>query len=105
MYSPTSGLAVRFSAFRDAVRALVYVGVTSLWALAAGLFSPRALRPIRLSSRSGRRGAGMLEYALIAALAVGVFIFLRGFFAGLFERLTGQIDKKLENPISPSSIP
>jgi hypothetical protein len=48
--------------------------------------------------RSSRRAAGMLEYALIALIAVGIFVLLRDFFGRLFGRLTGDIDKKLDTP-------
>lgn len=86
---------------RDSVRAVFYVGVTNLWTLVSGFASPsRSLRPIMVPARSRRRGAGMLEYALIAALAVGVFLLLRGFFEGLFKSLTKDIGDNLKTPIS-----
>jgi hypothetical protein len=86
---------------RDSVRAVFYVGVTNLWALVSGFASAsRSLRPVLVPTRSRRRAAGMLEYALIAALAVGVFLLLRGFFTDLFKSLTGDIKDNLETPIS-----
>ena len=85
---------------RDSVRAVFYVGVTNLSALISGFASPaRSLRPVLVPVRARRRGAGMLEYALIAAIAVGVFIFLREFFNDLFQNLTGDIGDNLESPV------
>lgn len=94
-----------FASFRDSARAFLYVGVTNLWAFFAVLLSPQALRPILLPERSRRRGAGMLEYALIAALAVGVFLFLRGFFDGLFKNVTKDINDNLNDPVQQQIAP
>jgi len=99
MISFQANIKGTFASFRDSARAFLYVGVTSLWSLLASLLSPRALRPVLLPARSRRRGAGMLEYALIAALAVGVFLFLRGFFDGLFKNVTKDINDNLKDPV------
>jgi Flp pilus assembly pilin Flp len=100
MNNPQNTYPARFASFRDSVRAFLYISVTSFRALLVGLLSPRALRPILLPVRSRRRGAGMLEYALIAALAVGVFLFLRTFFDELFTDVTDDIKENLNDPIN-----
>lgn len=88
-----------FASFRDSLRVFLYVGATSLWSLLTGVLASRSLRPVLLPVRSRRRAAGMLEYALIAALAVGVFLFLRRFFDGLFKDVTKDISDNLDDPV------
>lgn len=99
MNNPQNTYRAGFASFRDSIRAFLYMSATSPVALIVGLLSPRSLRPILLPVRSRRRGAGMLEYALIAALAVGVFLFLRTFFDGLFTNVTNDIKNNLNDPI------
>jgi hypothetical protein len=45
-----------------------------------------------------RRGAGFLEYALIAAVGVILYLALRAFapdfINGIFDRLQGEVDKR-----------
>jgi len=100
MSSFRSDSPVNFASLRDSLRAELYLGVTRLWALLGGLLSPRALRPMLLPVRSRHRGAGMLEYALVAALAVGVFLILRQFFSGLFTNVTKDINDNLKDPVN-----
>jgi len=83
----------------DGLRAVSVAAFVALWGAAASVYGSVVCRPVLARVRSSRRGAGMLEYALIAAIAVGVFIFLRGFLNGLFGRLTGDINDKLQNPV------
>lgn len=99
MNNPQKTHWAEFAALLDSFRAFVRMSTISFGVLLSGLLSPRALRPILLPVRSRRRGAGMLEYALIAALAVGIFLILRTFFDGLFSDVTNDIKKNLEDPV------
>ena len=53
-----------------------------------------SLVPVPVTSRA-RRGAGFLEYALLGALAVGIFLVINalfpGVFTGLFQRIRSAV--------------
>lgn len=98
-----AGLRGRLPVLLGGLGDRVYAGLLTVsvyvWNVVVGLFAWGQGSPVLARVRSHRRGAGMLEYALIAAIAVGVFIFLRGFLNDLFGRVTGDIGRKLQDPV------
>lgn len=80
-----------------------YVAGTHLWAAFSSLVG-LAARPVPalVRVRSHRRGAGMLEYALIALISIAVFLVLRDrlvtFFGTLMDRIQGEINEKSPTP-------
>lgn len=59
------------------------------------LFTPAgrlALIPVRT-----RRGAGMLEYALIALISIGVFVALNNFFPDFFQGILDNIQDQFDD--------
>jgi len=77
---------------RTALRSLEALAFSTLVSLGLVL-SPGALQ--LAVARPRRRGAGMLEYALVALISVGIWLVLRGYLSGLFSRLTGDIDNQI----------
>lgn len=101
MKSITRNTARKFVAVRTAFQAAAFIAVTHVWAMLtafADTVSGARPLPALARARSSRRAAGMLEYALIALIAVGIFVLLRDFFGRLFGRLTGDIEKKIDAP-------
>lgn len=65
---------------------------TSLFARLSALLSVYFMSPVLSGvSARARRGAGFMEYALLAALAVGIFLILSRVFPGLFEGIIERI--------------
>ena len=75
--------------------------ITSLtvfvYSLLQAAFTPAAseLAPVRVASR--RRGAGMLEYALVALISIAVFGVLISQFTDILGNLAENIGDKLKN--------
>jgi Flp pilus assembly pilin Flp len=65
-----------------------------VYSLLQQVFAPTALTPVRVMSR--RRGAGMLEYALVALISIAVFGVLLTQFTDILSRLAGNIGDKLK---------
>jgi Flp pilus assembly pilin Flp len=71
--------------------------VTYLVGLALGILTG-ATNPTLLPVRArGRRGAGMLEYSMIALISIAVFAALRQFFPTFFEGITKSITERFNS--------
>ena len=68
----------------------------ALFARLSALLSVYFMSPVLsgVSART-RRGAGFMEYALLAALAVGIFLILSRVFPGLFSGIIDRIQSAL----------
>lgn len=100
-FTEKSTVKSRLLAAGSAVRAFTYAHASA----AAAILAPRralTLATIRVSRR-GLRGAGMLEYALIALISIAIFLAIRGplveFFQGLTERIDTEINEDGETPL------
>lgn len=100
-FTEKSTITYRLRAAVSAVRAFAYTHASA----AAAVLAPRralTLATIRVSRR-GLRGAGMLEYALIALISIAIFLAIRSplveFFQGLTERIDTEINEDGETPI------
>lgn len=100
-FTEKSTVKSRLLAAGSAVRAFTYAHAS----VAAAILAPRralTLATIRVSRR-GLRGAGMLEYALIALISIAIFLAIRGplveFFQGLTERIDTEINEDGETPL------
>lgn len=60
-------------------------------ALAARLAAPRPARLVVTTSGRTRRGAGLIEYMLLAFLAVVLFALLRVAFPAIFDNIIDKI--------------
>lgn len=70
--------------------ALVTVMATYVFNLVNG--GPR--QTLALARVRSRRGAGMLEYAMVALISIAVFAALFQFFPGFFETITSRISER-----------
>lgn len=100
-FTAKSTVKYRLLAAVSAVRAFAYAHASA----ATVVLVPRralTLATIRVSRR-GLRGAGMLEYALIALISIAIFLAIRGplveFFQGLTERIDNEINEDGETPM------
>ena len=67
----------------------------ALWGFLNSLAAPAPrLLPTRVRTR---RGAGMLEYALIALISIGVFVALNTFFPDFFQGILDNIQDQFDS--------
>jgi hypothetical protein len=86
---PISKKSVRRSTARIGSAPLALWGFVNAFSTPA----PRLL-PVRVRTR---RGAGMLEYALIALISIGVFVALNEFFPDFFQGILDNIQDQFDD--------
>lgn len=64
--------------------------------LAMTVMTTSGMRPVLAPVRA-RRGAGMLEYAMVALISIAVFAALFQFFPGFFKGITDSITSRFND--------